>query len=113
MSLAQRCLLLLLLTGGVDRAADGAFDFRAHYGKREVSIPMRDGVHLFTAVYMPKNTSHTYPFLITRTPYSVGSYGPNQFAQFGTELAASGFIFVLQDVRRALHVRRRICRGAS
>jgi predicted acyl esterase len=36
---------------------------------------MRDGVHLFTAVYVPKDSSQAYPFLITRTPYSVDPYG--------------------------------------
>ena len=30
---------------------------------------MRDGVRLFTAVYAPKDTSTTYPFLMRRTPY--------------------------------------------
>jgi predicted acyl esterase len=36
---------------------------------------MRDGVHLFTAVYVPNDNTQTYPFLITRTPYSVSPYG--------------------------------------
>ncbi len=31
---------------------------------------MRDGVHLFTAVYVPKDSSQVYPFLVTRKPYS-------------------------------------------
>ena len=43
-----------------------------HYTKYEYRIPMRDGVKLFTAVYVPKDTSQTYPILLTRTPYSVG-----------------------------------------
>ena len=28
---------------------------REHYTKYEYNIPMRDGVHLFTAVYVPKD----------------------------------------------------------
>ena len=56
-----------------------AFDVKAHYTKYEYRIAMRDGVHLFTAVYVPKDTSHPYPFLINRTPYSVGPYGVDQY----------------------------------
>ena len=48
------------------------FDVRQHYTKYEYRIPMRDGVHLFTSVYVPKDASVAYPFLVDRTPYSVG-----------------------------------------
>ncbi len=48
------------------------FNVREHYTKYEFRIPMRDGVHLFTSVYVPKDTSVAYPFLVDRTPYSVG-----------------------------------------
>ena len=51
------------------------FDVKEHYTKYEYRIPMRDGVHLFTSVYVPKDSSRSYPFLINRTPYSVGPYG--------------------------------------
>ena len=44
---------------------------REHYTKYEYRIPMRDGVKLFTAVYVPKDASTAYPILLTRTPYSV------------------------------------------
>src|SRR5579875_3562810 len=47
------------------------FNIQASYTKHEYRIPMRDGVHLFTAVYAPKDTSQKYPILLTRTPYSV------------------------------------------
>ena len=43
---------------------------RAHYTKYDYRIPMRDGVKLFTSVYMPKGTSQQYPILMERTPYS-------------------------------------------
>ena len=63
---------------------------------------MRDGVHLFTSVYVPKDSSRTYPFLIVRTPYSVGPYGVDQYRkQLGPspDFDKSGYIFVFQDVR--------------
>lgn len=81
-------------------AADSAF-IRDHFTKREVMIPMRDGIRLFTAIYTPKDRSRTYPMLLNRTPYSCSPYG---VASFKTEfqnmtLARAGYIFVFQDVR--------------
>jgi putative CocE/NonD family hydrolase len=75
---------------------------RAAYTKYEYKVPMRDGVKLFTAVYVPKDASQQYPILITRTPYSVSPYGVDQYP---TTLGPSdhfqkeGFIFVYQDAR--------------
>ena len=48
---------------------------RLHYTKQEHQIPMRDGVKLFTAVYLPRDTTRKYPLLMKRTPYSVAPYG--------------------------------------
>ncbi len=73
------------------------------YTKREYHIPMRDGVSLFTAIYSPKDSIKQYPFLIQRTPYSVGPYGEKNFPTYRADawehLAREGFIFVFQDVR--------------
>jgi putative CocE/NonD family hydrolase len=82
--------------------AQGLEYVKAHYTKYEYKIPMRDGARLFTAVYVPKDTSQTYPILMTRTPYSVQPYG---VASVKTDLGPStafgkeGYIFVYQDVR--------------
>jgi putative CocE/NonD family hydrolase len=79
-----------------------AFDVREHYTKYEYYIPMRDGKKLFTSVYVPKESSHQYPFLMTRTPYSVAPYGVDQFRRrLGPTEAfdRAGYIFVFQDVR--------------
>ena len=80
------------------------FDIRAHYTKYEYRIPMRDGVHLFTAVYVPKDASPTrlYPFLMERTPYSVAPYGEDHYPRRlgpSEEYEKAGYIFVMQDVR--------------
>src|SRR5574339_1162679 len=75
---------------------------RATYTKYEYMVPMRDGARLFTAVYVPKDGSQRYPFLITRTPYSVSPYGVAQYpAQLGPSehFQKDGFIFVYQDAR--------------
>jgi putative CocE/NonD family hydrolase len=78
------------------------FDVKEHYTKYEYRIPMRDGVHLFASVYIPKDDSRTYPFLIDRTPYSVGPYGVDHYrVRLGPspDFDRSGYIFVFQDVR--------------
>ena len=78
------------------------YDVKEHYTKYEYRIPMRDGVHLFTSVYVPKDASRAYPFLINRTPYSVGPYGVDLYrTRLGPspEFDKAGYIFVFQDVR--------------
>jgi putative CocE/NonD family hydrolase len=73
-----------------------------NYTKREVSIPMRDGVKLFTAIYEPKARTEKYPILLNRTPYSISPYGADKFkTSLGpSELyAREGYIFAYQDVR--------------
>ena len=75
---------------------------RAHYTKYEFRIPMRDGVKLFTSVYVPKDLSQPYPILMQRTPYSVGPYGIDNYRTIvgPSELAEKeGFIVAYQDVR--------------
>ncbi len=86
-------------------AGPGAAFVRENYTKYEYRIAMRDGVKLFTSVYVPKDVAgegRTYPIMLTRTPYNVGPYGADQFrANLGpSELfARDKFIFVYQDVR--------------
>ncbi|MDA0834306.1 MAG: CocE/NonD family hydrolase [Planctomycetota bacterium] len=82
--------------------AQGLEYVKANYTKHEFKIPMRDGIKLFTAVYMPKDVSKSYPILFSRTPYSCAPYGVDQYRSdlgpsplFGTD----GYIFVYQDVR--------------
>jgi putative CocE/NonD family hydrolase len=75
---------------------------RLHYSKQEHRVKMRDGVELFTAVYLPKDTTRTYPILMKRTPYSVAPYGEDKYpARLGPSehFVKAGYIFVNQDVR--------------
>ena len=75
---------------------------KSHYTKREVMIPMRDGVKLFACIYEPKDKDTKYPIMFDRTPYSVGPYGPNAYkTSLGPDelFAREGYIFVYQDVR--------------
>jgi uncharacterized protein len=98
-------LFIVGLSAGVwaqNRPDAPDFDVKEHYTKYEYRIAMRDGVHLFTSVYVPKDSSRPYPFLLDRTPYSVGPYGVDLYrTQLGPspDFDKSGYIFVFQDVR--------------
>ena len=102
---AVRATLLGLVGLAVATAhaqAPPSFDFKAHYQKYEYQIPMRDGVKLFTAVYVPRDTTVTWPILLNRTPYSVGPYGVDNYPRRlgpGPTWPQERFIFVSQDVR--------------
>src|SRR5919112_1811173 len=97
-------LLLALSCAALAQAQQpqGVDAVRARYTKYEYRVPMRDGVRLFTQVYVPKDASQRYPFLLTRTPYSVSPYGADNYrASLGPSesFEKEGFIFVYQDAR--------------
>jgi putative CocE/NonD family hydrolase len=64
---------------------------------------MRDGIKLFTAIYIPKDTTEAHPILMTRTPYSCAPYGENNFRAFWYShwryYMREEYIIVYQDVR--------------
>lgn len=94
--------LAIAVFAAQNRTETEEFNIKEHYTKYEYRIPMRDGVHLFTSVYVPKDTSHSYPFLIDRTPYSVAPYGVDLYrTRLGPspDFDKTGYIFVFQDVR--------------
>ncbi len=104
----QRVFLLFVTTFGTlafgqsSAAPETEFNIRESYTKYEYRIPMRDGKKLFTSVYVPKDQSKTYPFLIQRTPYSAAPYGVDEYPRRlgpAPELLKLGYIFVTQDVR--------------
>ena len=73
---------------------------REHYEKFEYQIPMRDGVKLFTIVYMPKDKSKKWPILINRTCYNASGYGDYKLHNHPSHyLVEDGYILVFQDVR--------------
>jgi uncharacterized protein len=87
------------------KPADQGFD----YQRREVMIPMRDGVKLHTVLLLPKGAKNA-PILLTRTPYSATALTTNtQSAHLASSLYGydnatdvivdGGYIRVIQDVR--------------
>src|ERR1700733_14976726 len=84
---------------------EGTFD----YVKREVMIPMRDGVKLKTVILIPRG-AHRAPILLSRTPYGATSRIAKDVSAHLDALLDSndvaddavlngGYIRVLQDVR--------------
>jgi len=94
-------LILTVCFTAYGQVSDSVF-VRQNYEKKEVYIPMRDGVKLYTAIYSPKDQSQEYPFLIKRTCYSIRPYGEENYpTSLGPSgyLMREGYIFVYQDVR--------------
>src|SRR5271170_6005271 len=79
------------------------------YDRRQVMIPMRDGVKLHTVILVPKGAKNA-PILLTRTPYSADGLttnsnsahlGPTLYGYDNAtdEIVDGGYIRVVQDVR--------------
>ncbi|MGH7635530.1 MAG: CocE/NonD family hydrolase, partial [Gemmatimonadaceae bacterium] len=73
-------------------------DSAAAFEKTEVMIPMRDGVKLHTSIFVPRGEHAALPFILTRTPYGIGS-SARTLGGYYKALAADGYIFVFQDIR--------------
>ncbi len=69
------------------------------YSREEVMIPMRDGVRLHAVILRPTDTNRPLPFLMQRTPYGVDGSTSDSINSRYTELAQSGYIFVMEDIR--------------
>lgn len=75
-SIALLAVLLLSAAALPAQAPPGsdptlAARIKERYVKREMRIRVRDGAQLFTASYVPRDTTGRYPVLMSRTPYSV------------------------------------------
>src|SRR5580692_8379203 len=91
----------LLAASANSQGGDNSYP-KNYYTKIEATIPMRDGIKLFTVIYVPKDSTEKYPFLMERTPYSVRPYGKDSYAvNLGPNgaLMREKYIFVYQDVR--------------
>ena len=89
-------LALLALAAGPGSRAQETSPVKARYTKHEYQIAMRDGVKLFTSVYVPKDASQKYPIMMQRTPYSVAPYGPDDYRDSlgpSPRFMDEGFIF--------------------
>jgi putative CocE/NonD family hydrolase len=70
------------------------------YSRREVMIPMRDGIKLNTLIYSPtKSSSGPLPILFLRTPYGVSHLPSPNKIPYVSDMAKEGYIFAYQDIR--------------
>src|SRR5437763_16607995 len=78
----------------------------ADYDKRDVMVPMRDGVKLHTVIVVPKGAKRA-PIILTRTPYNASKRAERTpstsivaVLPMGDDAFANdGYIRVFQDVR--------------
>ncbi len=68
------------------------------FDKTEVMIPARDGVHLHTVIFTPKNLKTPLPVLFERTPYGATADERTLYTGYG-HLVDDGYIFAFQDIR--------------
>lgn len=97
-------LLLIILSPVITYAQNSDSTWLVNnYIKKEVTIPMRDGVKLFAAVYLPKDGSEKHPILMERTPYSCAPYGKDKYYPYWVnhliKYCRKGYIMVTEDVR--------------
>lgn len=107
--LLRQLLIALAICPSLDSAVAASSNtneswLAERYIKYEHPIPMRDGVRLFTRVYVPKDDSQAWPIILTRTPYALKPYGDDNYnspepSSSFRALAQDRFIFVTQDVR--------------
>jgi putative CocE/NonD family hydrolase len=99
---ASFLLLLIGFSAFAQTDQDSAW-IKDNYIKKEQYITMRDGIKLFTAIYLPKDKSEKHPILMNRTPYSCAPYGENNWRSFWTGhwkyYMRENYIIVIQDVR--------------
>ncbi len=73
------------------------------YERRELGIPMRDGVTLFAVALVPRNATQPLPILLVRTPFSAANaFRDSTVPRAYRELAEDGYIFVSEDIRGRL-----------
>jgi len=69
------------------------------FTRQEVMIPMRDGIHLQTVIFTPKQQSSALPILLSRSPYGVPEDEKGLDSGRYDDLIADGYIFVMQNIR--------------
>jgi len=98
------CCFLILCIQGISAQNTDSLWVRENYYKVEKMLPMRDGIGLFTAFYIPKDSSVKHPILLNRTPYSCSPYGEEKFNArihdtYWINYLKEGYIIAIQDVR--------------
>ena len=95
MRVRQSIALLLSLIGRLS-FAQGA----AEYDRRELLVPMRDGVKLVAIALVPRGAHPPLPVLLIRTPFNAAQEFPHATLPASLrELGEDGYIFVTENIR--------------
>ncbi|MGH2645088.1 MAG: CocE/NonD family hydrolase, partial [Chitinophagaceae bacterium] len=100
----KRFALILIMLCSLITVSFPAFsqtDTSITYKKEEIMIPMRDGVRLFTRIYIPEHAEGPFPILLMRSPYSSWNMGTRYPLKdpYIRDMAKEGYIFVYQNIR--------------
>ncbi len=100
----RKIFAIIILLSAIKSNAQTQNFVEKNYDKVQTYITARDGIKLYTIIYVPKDASaqNTYPFLMERTPYSIAPYAYNEYpSRIGPneQLMREKYIFVYQDVR--------------
>jgi putative CocE/NonD family hydrolase len=101
------CLVFALISSALVAAEEQPLrDAFSHddFVIREVLVPMRDGVKLYTLIITPKKNTGDLPVILKRTPYDAsdalsGRMSSRLDVNLGTEFLGDDYIYVVQDIR--------------
>jgi putative CocE/NonD family hydrolase len=90
-----------LCTGAAAQQQATRPDLPALFDKKDVMIPVRDGVKLHTEIYTPRDAKGPLPIFIERSPYGISAAdkGYTPILNRYSEMFADGYVFVFQDIR--------------
>ena len=64
----------------------------------KINVAMRDGVHLSTDIYLPKDSHNALPTVFWRTPYNYNTLD-DELLPYAVEAVSHGYAFVIQNER--------------
>jgi uncharacterized protein len=97
--ITRRAVLLAFLCAGFAPQLFAQEQADSLFTRRDVMVPMRDGTHLYTQIFMPLRNTGRVPILFFRTPYGTAHLNAARMTAGFRELANDGYIFVTQDIR--------------
>ncbi len=93
LALAAVAAFLAACAGAPPREAPG-------YERRELAIPMRDGVTLYAVALLPAGRRAPLPIILIRTPFGAArEFASAELPARYRELAEDGYLFVTEDIR--------------
>jgi len=98
--LFSACAMFVALAASAGLARPPEFEVIV---RKDVMVPMRDGVRLATDLYLPARggipADGRFPVVLTRTPYDKSETAWTPLNEIGPYYASRGYVFVAQDTR--------------